>query len=76
MPKFNFIKEEVDLGFKPSSAMLEIIAEAEEADLAGSKGLYSILSEHLEIMGKSTYAEGCISKRQWDAICEKYPYPY
>lgn len=74
MPKFRYINDSVELDFKMSAVMQNTIREAEEADLANDFYTYLMLSNELDLMGKEAFATGRISRKQWDAINQRFPY--
>lgn len=75
MSKFHYIDDSVELDFPLSSVMKEAIEEAEEADLANDFFRYAMLSDDLDLMGKSAFTNGRITHKQWDDLCRRFPYP-
>lgn len=75
MSKFHYIDDSIELDFKISNVMRETIEEAEEADLANDFPRYLMPADELELMGKEAYAIGRIAHKQWDMLCQKFPFP-
>lgn len=75
MGKFHWINDEVKIDFKVSVAMKNTMEEAEQLDLEENPE-YAAVADILDVMGKEAFVNKLITRKQWDTIVERYPYPY
>lgn len=75
MGRFHWVNEDIKIDFPISEAMKNTMEEAEELDLEESVE-YAAVADILDVMGKEAFVNGRITKKQWDIIVERYPYPY
>lgn len=70
--KFHWINPDINVDFVKSPAIRELFEIAEQQDLARDLA-YVYTADDIEVQAKGLYANGVISKAQWDLICERYP---
>lgn len=75
MGKFHWVNEDIKIDFPISEGMKNTMEEAEQLDLEESVE-YAAVADILDVMGKEAFVNGLITRKQWDTIVERYPYPY
>ncbi len=73
MGKFHWVSDDVKIDFKISVVMKNTMEEAEQLDLEESPE-YAHVADILDVMGKEAFVNKLITRKQWDAIVERYPY--
>lgn len=69
--KYHWIKEEVEIDFKVSKVMKNMMEECEKLDLEEDYAYFNYC-ETLGYMCKEAYVQGKMTKKQWEIIEERY----
>lgn len=70
--RFHNIRNEYKINFKVPEILKNLMMEAEEADIRND-GSYDNLADTIDVYAKNSYADGLITKAQWDYIVTRYP---
>ena len=71
MKKYNWINDEIKIDFKVPRSIVHQIQELEKLD-SEKNLLYFDYCDHLEKKKKNAYAEGMITKKEWDTLLMRY----
>ena len=71
MKKYNRINDEIKIDFKVPRSIVHQIQELEKLD-SEKNLLYFDYCDHLDILAKNAYAEGMITKKEWDTLLMRY----
>ena len=69
----DWIDNSVILDFEMPKVLKNTIIEIEEAYQNKDDIEYNILSDTLDVLCKHYCAEGILTKKQWDLVCQRYP---
>lgn len=72
--KKKYVKVEIELDFPIPAFLLDLFQQAEAAD--GDWCVYEPLADAIDVQSKNLCAEGYFTKKQWEQVIQKYPYPY
>lgn len=70
--KYHEINDNEKINFTVPEPLLHLMEDAEEADMRND-GSYDNLADTIDVWAKNYYADGILSKAQWDAIVRRYP---
>ena len=71
MKKYNWVNDEINIDFKVPKSIEHQIEELERLD-EEKNILYFDYCDHLDVLAKNAYAEGMITKKEWDALVMRY----
>lgn len=69
--KFRWIRDDIEINFPLPEICRNIIKDLERFDLEENYA-YDNLAETLDHVAKELYAEGVLTKKQWETLCAKY----
>lgn len=71
---FRWIKTDIILDFDIPRTLANTIQEIEQADSNNDMVEYNILSDTIDVICKTYCTNRVITKKQWELVCEKFPY--
>lgn len=70
--KFYEINDNEKIDFEVPELLMHLMEDAEAADMRND-GSYDNLADTIDVWAKNFYADGVLSKSQWDKIARRYP---
>lgn len=68
---FHAINDNVKITFKVPEILMNLMIDAEEADQIND-GSYDNLADTIDVWAKNYYADGKLSREQWNTIVRRY----
>lgn len=69
---YNEINDQVKIDFEVPEPLFHLMEDAEVADMK-KDGSYDNYADAIDIWAKNYYADGVLSKKQWDTLVRRYP---
>ena len=69
---YHFINNDIDIDFKLSKTMQDLVGEAEKADILNDYGLYMNIADAIDSQGKKETSHHIIRESQWKKLTKRY----
>ena len=69
---YHFINNDIDIDFKLSKTMQDLVDEAEKADILNDYGLYMNIADAIDSQGKKETSHHIIRESQWKKLTKRY----
>ena len=70
--KYNYIDNTIDVDFELSNTMLDLINQAEEADILEDYGLYMNIVDAIDSQAKKEVSKHIITETEWKRLLRRY----
>ena len=69
---YNYIDNDIEIDFKLSITMTDLVNKAEEADILDDYGLYMNLAYAIDSQGKKEASQHFITETEWKKLTRRY----
>lgn len=68
----HYINDSIKIDFDVPTVIRDSMEIAEKADEEEHYGTYVVYAENIDTVAKNCYADGAITKEQWDLLLQRY----